>query len=528
MTKALQLARSFHARRAPRGAGRVARSTGSPATGSRARSTPSTACPTRTTPGYAEALLDDRAPRAASTSSCRCRSPAASVPRRARRRELLDGVLRGPARRPRHACEMLDDKARVRRAPRRRSGCRCPTRHRITDPAAGRSTSTSRPGAPYILKSIAYNPVGRLDLTPLPRPTPRRRRRLRRVAADLRGRPVDPAGVRATGRSTARTARCATGALQVLRLLRVVGVPGQLRDGRPARDPALGRAVRRGAAAHRPGVVRLHRVRRTARSTRSSATRAPTRRSPCSTTTRGWPHAYLDDGASGRSRRCDRRAPDVLALPRAVAAADTAATRRGRIARSAGQGRDLRLAGPVAVLHGAPRSRSRRCCSRNLRARRGWIRIDFNIGKLVETGGRLTTAGCCTWSGPRSSDFHADLSRLYAGGCLRRARRRTTRCRSPTSRRAAAWRFPADAGPRRSRPRRRWRSRKRSSTSTSSDFDVDGPADVLPAGHDVLPRAVRRAGHPVRRQLADVMATRRRQGQDEGDRRGRRGGGPAR
>ena len=36
----------------------------------------------------------------------------------------------------------------------------------------------------------------------------------------------------------------------------------------------------------------------------------------------------------------------------------------------------------------------------NLRHGKGWMRIDFNIGKLVEAAGRLTCASC-TSSGPR-------------------------------------------------------------------------------------------------------------------------------
>ncbi|MFT6391980.1 MAG: hypothetical protein ACJA14_001497, partial [Ilumatobacter sp.] len=53
-------------------------------------------------------------------------------------------------------------------------GLRVPDTHRIVDPAEvaefdfGR---TDRAGRIYILKSIAYDPIRRLDLTPLPRPT---------------------------------------------------------------------------------------------------------------------------------------------------------------------------------------------------------------------------------------------------------------------------------------------------------------------------------------------------------------------
>ena len=66
-------------------------------------------------------------------------------------------------------------------------GLPVPDTHRITDPqqvvdfdfAAG-----ERRGRTYILKSIAYDPVHRLDLTPLPRPTPAE------TAAFARSRPI--------------------------------------------------------------------------------------------------------------------------------------------------------------------------------------------------------------------------------------------------------------------------------------------------------------------------------------------------
>lgn len=51
-------------------------------------------------------------------------------------------------------------------------GLAVPDTHRITDSAQVAAFDfTARPG-PYVLKSLAYDPVRRLDLTPLPRPTP--------------------------------------------------------------------------------------------------------------------------------------------------------------------------------------------------------------------------------------------------------------------------------------------------------------------------------------------------------------------
>ncbi|MBW0100851.1 ATP-grasp enzyme [Pseudonocardia sp. KRD291] len=52
-------------------------------------------------------------------------------------------------------------------------GLDVPETHRITDPAQVTTFDfAARPGRTFVLKSIAYDPVRRLDLTPLPRPTP--------------------------------------------------------------------------------------------------------------------------------------------------------------------------------------------------------------------------------------------------------------------------------------------------------------------------------------------------------------------
>ena len=51
-------------------------------------------------------------------------------------------------------------------------GLRVPETHRITDPAQVTAFDFAATGRTYILKSIGYDPVRRLDLTPLPRPTP--------------------------------------------------------------------------------------------------------------------------------------------------------------------------------------------------------------------------------------------------------------------------------------------------------------------------------------------------------------------
>ncbi|CAN5476101.1 hypothetical protein BH10ACT10_BH10ACT10_03480 [soil metagenome] len=51
-------------------------------------------------------------------------------------------------------------------------GLSVPNHHRITDPAQVDDFDFDAATDPYVLKSIPYDPVHRLDLTPLPRPTP--------------------------------------------------------------------------------------------------------------------------------------------------------------------------------------------------------------------------------------------------------------------------------------------------------------------------------------------------------------------
>ncbi|TPG27412.1 ATP-grasp enzyme [Mycobacterium hodleri] len=168
MTKALQLARSFHS------AGHrviLVESAKYRFTGHRfSRAVDAFHCvPEPTSPGYAEALLEvarhERVDVFVPVSS-----PAASV-HDSRARCLLDDV-----------CEvvhvgvetvhMLDDKAAFSRAA-ASLGLRVPDFRRITD--ARQVAEFDFPeGRSYILKRIAYNPVGRMDLTRLSRETPER------------------------------------------------------------------------------------------------------------------------------------------------------------------------------------------------------------------------------------------------------------------------------------------------------------------------------------------------------------------
>lgn len=65
----------------------------------------------------------------------------------------------------------LDDKDRFAAAA-AALGLAVPDTHRITDPRQVADFAFPDDGTTYVLKSIAYDPVRRRDLTPLPRPTP--------------------------------------------------------------------------------------------------------------------------------------------------------------------------------------------------------------------------------------------------------------------------------------------------------------------------------------------------------------------
>lgn len=168
MTKALQLARSFHA------AGHrviLVESAKYRWTGHRFSRAVDRfyVVPEPTAPGFAEALLDV-VRREDVDVYVPVSSPASSVPE-ADARKLLDEF-----------CEVLHpDSATVRivddkvefAAFARSVGLRVPDSHRVTD-ARQIEEFDFPPGRTYILKRIAYNPVGRMDLTPLTRDTPER------------------------------------------------------------------------------------------------------------------------------------------------------------------------------------------------------------------------------------------------------------------------------------------------------------------------------------------------------------------
>ncbi|MHA3701087.1 ATP-grasp enzyme [Jatrophihabitans sp. YIM 134969] len=82
--------------------------------------------------------------------------------------------------------DTVDDKAAFATAA-RRLGLAVPDTHRLTDAWEVEAFDFDRHPGPYVLKSIAYDPVNRLDLTRLPRPTSAA------TAAFARSKPITPA-----------------------------------------------------------------------------------------------------------------------------------------------------------------------------------------------------------------------------------------------------------------------------------------------------------------------------------------------
>ena len=163
MTKALQLCRSFHA------AGHrvvLVESAKYRLTGHRFSRSVEVF---RTVPdvhdeGYADALLDVVEEEGVDVFVPVC-SPAASLPD-ARAKALLSKHCEVLHLDP-EVLERLDDKGEFARAA-AELGLGVPDTHRITDPQQVLDFDFSRATRPHVLKSIAYDPVHRLDLTLLP------------------------------------------------------------------------------------------------------------------------------------------------------------------------------------------------------------------------------------------------------------------------------------------------------------------------------------------------------------------------
>ena len=161
MTKALQLARSFHTagHRVILVESKKYRFTGHRFSRAVDRFYVVPEC---TSPGYAKALFDIVCRENVDVYVPVC-SPAASVPD-AEARGLLDEVCE-VVHADRTAVRLVDDKVEFSQIA-RSFGLRVPDSHRIIDPSQIDEFDFP-PGREYILKRIAYNPVGRMDLTRL-------------------------------------------------------------------------------------------------------------------------------------------------------------------------------------------------------------------------------------------------------------------------------------------------------------------------------------------------------------------------
>lgn len=377
MTKALQLARSFHA------AGHRVVLVESPKyrlTGHRfSRAVDAFhVVPESSSPGYAKALLEIVRREAVDVYVPVC-SPAASV-HDADARRLLDGVCEvlhaDPA-----TVRMLDDKAQFADAA-LSLGLRVPESHRITD-ASQIDTFDFGEDRDYILKRIAYNPVGRMDLTLLTRDTPTRNATIARragITADdpwvlqefVRGREYCTHGTVRAGRLQVHGC-CESSAFQI--------------NYENVDKPEILDWVRRFVGAHDiTGQVSFDFI---------EATDGHAYAIECNPRTHsaitmfydhaGVSRAYLEDG-------------QPMIVPTATARPTywlyhelwrllTEPHRRERL-RTILRGKDAIFCwwDPLpffAVHHVHVPS----LLLQNLLRRHGWVRIDFNIGKLVESGG---------------------------------------------------------------------------------------------------------------------------------------------
>jgi predicted ATP-grasp superfamily ATP-dependent carboligase len=263
-------------------------------------------------------------------------------------------------------------------------GLPVPDTHRITDPQQVIDFDFARRPRPYILKSIAYDPVRRLDLTRLPRPTPAE------TAAFARSLPISEAnpwilqefvaGQEFCTHSTVRRGQvqlhccCESSPFQinyamadepeieawVRRFVGALGLTGQVSfDFIRADDGGL-YAIECNPRTHsaitmfydHPGVAR----------------------------------AYLQDGA-GEIRPSASSRPTYWLyheLWRLVTRPRLAPLRLRTIARGKDAIFDWEDPLPFLMVHHA---QIPSLLLGNLRRRAGWLRIDFNIGKLVEPAG---------------------------------------------------------------------------------------------------------------------------------------------
>ncbi len=329
-------------------------------------------------PGYAEALLDVVRREGADVYVPVC-SPAASVhdaDAEALLAEHCEVVHADPS-----TVRMLDDKFAFSQTA-AALGLPVPAHHRVDDPA--QLADAAAAGGPFVLKSIPYDPVNRLDLTPLPRPT---RAETEAVAAARQISPEKPwilqgrvDGQEYCTHSTVRDGRvqahvcCPSSAFQL--------------NYAPVEKPAIEAWVKRFVAAHElTGQVSFDFIE--AADGTPYAIECNPRTHSAITLFDGHPdlaRAYLDDGVA-EVRPLPSGKPTYW-LYHELWRLLTARGRRLNALRTILRGRDAIFSwdDPLPFLL-AHHLQIPSLLLRNLVGRKPWIRIDFNIGKLVEPAG---------------------------------------------------------------------------------------------------------------------------------------------
>ena len=379
MTKALQLARTFH-----RAGHRVVlvetakyRWTGHRFSNAVDRFH---TVPPPDAPGYAQALLEIVRDEAVDVYVPVC-SPAASQ-HDADAKALLSGHCEILHADP-GTVRMLDDKFAFSAAA-AELGLPVPPHHRIEEPSKV-AVAAAAAGGPFVLKSIPYDPVNRLDLTPLPRPT---REETEAFAA---ARPISPDTpwilqglVEGTEFCTHSTVRdgvvqayccCPSSAFQVNYAM--------------VDKPAIEAWVRRFVSAFCiTGQVSFDFIE--AADGTPYAIECNPRTHSAITLFHDQPEhlarAYLEDGPPEVRPRPTAR--PTYWLYHEVWRLMTARGRRTETLRTLLRGTDAIFDWddplPFLLVHHA---QIPSLLLANLRARKDWIRIDFNIGKLVEAAG---------------------------------------------------------------------------------------------------------------------------------------------
>ena len=308
-------------------------------------------------------------------------SPASSLPE-AQAAELLDGH-----------CDVLHlDSDTLRRVDDKHAfaemaaaiGLPVPVTHRITDPQQVLDFDFDAHPGPWVLKSIPYDPVRRLDLTPLPRPTPAA------TAAFVRDLPISPEqpwilqdlliGTEWCTHGTARDGR-----LQVWACCR--SSAWQLTY-EQVEHPAIRDWVERFVAAYDlTGQVSFDFMEAPDGTVR--AIECNPRAHSAITLLAGWTDvaaAYFDDGAAPVEPPLGGRPTYWLhhELWQALRHPSTATARLRTIARGTESVLDGHDPLPFLALH---HLHLPSLLMQNLLVGRPWLKIDVNIGKLVEPAG---------------------------------------------------------------------------------------------------------------------------------------------